>query len=201
MELWDYIRDLHQRTCGPWLLCGDFNSIRSMGDNSGGAAFNSARCRDFKQCAEDCQLLDVDFRGPRFTWFHGQICQRLDRAVRNADWAVSFPEVVTRHLPRIGSDHHPILIHCPTGLVPHPSRRPFRFVAAWLEHESFSPTLRNAWKCNVTTPSTLKYLQVNLRRWNKDIFGNIFKRKKHLLLHLGNHESLNEEHRQLILWT
>ncbi|CAN1125969.1 LINE-1 reverse transcriptase homolog [Linum perenne] len=191
--LWDHIRELHQRTRGPWLLCGDFNSIRTMADKVGGAAFNSARCREFNQCADDCQLLDINFTGPRFTWFHGQIRQRLDRAVCNAEWTVSFPEVVVRHLPRIRSDHRPILIHCPEGLVPHRSIRPFRFVAAWLEHDTFSPTLKNAWRHNVPTPAALTTLQSKLRRWNKDIFGNIFQRKKQLVLHLGNLESLNEE--------
>ncbi|CAN1177321.1 Putative ribonuclease H protein At1g65750, partial [Linum perenne] len=193
MELWDHIRELHQRTRGPWLLCGDFNSIRTMDDKVGGAAFNSARCREFNQCADDCQLLDVDFTGPRFTWFHGQIRQRLDRAVCNAEWTMSFPEVVVRHLPRIRSDHRPILIHCLADLVPHRSIRPFRFVAAWLEHDTFPPTLKNAWSYNVPTPAALTSLQSKLRRWNKDIFGNIFQRKKQLVLHLGNLESLNEE--------
>ncbi|CAN1132928.1 hypothetical protein LINPERHAP2_LOCUS7343 [Linum perenne] len=144
MELWDYIRDLHQRMHGPWLLCGDFNSIRSMADKTGGAAFISARCRDFNNCAEDCQLMDIDYTGPRFTWFHGQIRQRLDRAVCNTNWAVSFPDAIVKHLPWIRSDHRPILIHCPVDLTPHPATRPFQFVAAWLEHESFPPTLQNA---------------------------------------------------------
>ncbi|CAN1320577.1 hypothetical protein LINPERPRIM_LOCUS31750 [Linum perenne] len=165
-----------------------------MADKKGGAIFNSARCRDFNDCADDCQLLDVEFTGPRFTWFHGQVRQRLDRAVCNAEWTTSYPEVVVRHLPYIRSDHRPLLIHAPAGLVPHHSIRPFRFVAPWLEHESFPPTLKNVWRDNEPTPAALSLLQGKLRRWKKDVFGNIFERKKQLVRHLGNLESLNEEH-------
>ncbi|CAN1248244.1 hypothetical protein LINPERPRIM_LOCUS6657 [Linum perenne] len=96
-------------------------------------------------------------------------------------------------ISRIRSDNRPILIHCPVNLVPHLNSWPFLFVAAWLEHESFLPTIQSAWRSNDPTPAALKALQNKLHRWNKDIFGNIFERKKQLVLHLGNLESLNEE--------
>ncbi|CAN1121883.1 hypothetical protein LINPERPRIM_LOCUS2448 [Linum perenne] len=104
MELWEYIRTLHKTVCGPWLLCGDFNSIWCLEDRQGGATFNSSHFVAFNSCLEDCDLLELGFSGPKFTWFHGQKKRRLDRAVCNADWISSFPECSVLDLPRIRSD-------------------------------------------------------------------------------------------------
>ncbi|CAN1315863.1 hypothetical protein LINPERPRIM_LOCUS29860 [Linum perenne] len=113
MELWGYIRMLHQAVSGSWLLCGDLNSIRGMDDRQGGAEFNASRCRAFNNCLDDCDLIDLGFSGPKFTWFHGQKKRRLDRVVFNAAWMSAFPGSSVLHLPRIRSDHRPILIHYP----------------------------------------------------------------------------------------
>ncbi|CAN1315862.1 hypothetical protein LINPERPRIM_LOCUS29860 [Linum perenne] len=84
-----------------------------MDDRQGGAEFNASRCRAFNNCLDDCDLIDLGFSGPKFTWFHGQKKRRLDRVVFNAAWMSAFPGSSVLHLPRIRSDHRPILIHYP----------------------------------------------------------------------------------------
>lgn len=62
-----------------------------------------------------------------------------------------------------------------------PKRRPFRFEAAWLTHDSFKDLLRNSWNHEISTPQALKRLSEKLKRWNRDVFGNVYKCKDELL--------------------
>lgn len=59
-----------------------------------------------------------------------------------------------------------------------PSRRPFRFEAAWLNHSSFKELMIASWDGRLKTPEALNKLRVKLKRWNKDVFGDIQKRKE-----------------------
>ncbi|CAN1846263.1 Transposon TX1 uncharacterized 149 kDa protein [Linum perenne] len=191
-ELWEYIRTLHQAISGPWLLCGDFNSIRCMDDRLGGAYFNASRCRAFNNCLDDCELLDLGFSGPKFTWFHGQKKRRLDRAVCNAAWMTAYPGSAVLHLPRIRSDHRPILIHSPPEVTPAVNIRPFRFQIPWLAHGDFQSTLRRFLREGETVNGKLSNLQSRLRQWNRRVFGDIFERKRKLVSRLATLEEQNE---------
>lgn len=51
----------------PWLL-GDFNEVLSSEDKLGGRNINLNRALDFKECLDSCNLLDLGFLGPKFTW-------------------------------------------------------------------------------------------------------------------------------------
>ncbi|MBA0603281.1 hypothetical protein Gorai_003432, partial [Gossypium raimondii] len=50
------------------------------------------------------------FRGPSFTWLRGGIHERLDRAIGNNVWLTAFPQSLVTYLPRIKSDHRPLLL-------------------------------------------------------------------------------------------
>ncbi|CAN0836924.1 hypothetical protein LINGRAHAP2_LOCUS1644 [Linum grandiflorum] len=79
-------------------------------DKQGGANFNLSDAKDFSSCLDQCQLFDLGFVGPKFTWRRGSLFERLDRGVINEDWLLRFPDSATRHLPRVKSDHRPILV-------------------------------------------------------------------------------------------
>jgi hypothetical protein len=91
-----------------------------------------------------------------------------------------FPEATVEHLVRRHSDHNLILSRCfnYTGCV---EERPFWFQAAWSTHSEYHDLVKNSWardqnnivKClqNVANDSTT---------FNKEVFGNIFARKKEL---------------------
>ncbi|CAL1408859.1 unnamed protein product [Linum trigynum] len=108
--LWANIRRLEQTIDRPWLLAGDFNSITCPSERKGGAAYNPSKTASFNACIRDCGLLDVGFTGPKFTWSNGRLSQRLDRALCNQEWIRQFPDTVSTNLPRLRSDHRPILI-------------------------------------------------------------------------------------------
>ncbi|CAN0880875.1 Putative ribonuclease H protein At1g65750 [Linum grandiflorum] len=155
----------------------------------GGAPFNPYRAASFQGCISDCQLTDVDAVGPRFTWFRGSLRERLDRALGSAELVHQFPNLVIRHLHRIRSDHRPILA-CFDGHTPPPiGRRPFRFLAPWLGHDDFHRLLESAWHPQREIAQNLLHLTSRLRRWNKEVFSHIHRRKEALIRHLEELES------------
>ncbi|CAL1404640.1 unnamed protein product [Linum trigynum] len=192
LPLWDSLRRIEQNMRNPWLLVGDFNSICNPSERQGGAGFNAQRTSHFNACINDCSLIDVGYTGPRFTWTNGRLLQRLDRALCNRDWIDHFPDTLNTHLPRIRSDHRPILIRSSIVNRTPNKERPFRFLAAWLSHETFQSTIEAAWKHGGDFNLSLLDLQVALQTWNKDVFGNIFKRKRSLSKMLVKWELIND---------
>ncbi|CAN1145564.1 hypothetical protein LINPERHAP2_LOCUS14747 [Linum perenne] len=122
----------------------------------------------------------MGFSGPRFTWFRNNLRERLDRSLCNAAWMTLFPESTTFHLERIKSDHRPLLVQIMESERYARKPRPFRFNAAWLGHEGFSPFLNLAWRRGKDVCSSLQELEEKCRTWNTEIFGHIFKRKRYL---------------------
>ncbi|CAN1152796.1 hypothetical protein LINPERHAP2_LOCUS18981 [Linum perenne] len=135
-------------------------------------------------------LLDLDFVGPRFTWFRGSLRERLDRGLATMRWRSEFPNSFVTHLPLLRSDHRPIMT-CFFGLeIPDRSSRPFRFLVPWMAHEDFPGVLSSTWSSSRDARINLAALENNLRCWNRDSFGNIQQRKLSLLQHLA---ALEEE--------
>ena len=136
-----------------------------------------------------CGLMDLGFHGPKFTWtnknpiWHRNIRERLDRGLGN---------IKTHHLPRTKSDHCPILLESkpPT----YKSTKPFKFEQMWLTNPSFSTLVKNNWNSSEFIPSSsspisrlqhcLKFLTTNIIDWNKNHFGNLFRKKNCLLTRL-----------------
>lgn len=104
----------------PWLVIGDFNSIVSMSEKKGGRVDPfAASARDFKDFILDNDLSDLGFVGAPFTWCnnrmgHNRIIERLNRA-GNASWLQHYGSFSVSHLPRIASDHCPLLNWRPSG--------------------------------------------------------------------------------------
>jgi hypothetical protein len=64
-------------------------------------------------------------------------------------------------------------------------RRPFRFLTGWINHEDFEGLMHREWRNELTSwNSNLYHLKEALKVWNRDVFGNIFVRKKYLLRQL-----------------
>ncbi|KAL1150107.1 hypothetical protein V6Z11_A10G235400 [Gossypium hirsutum] len=108
---------------------GDFNAILSPADKK--SPFNiGRRCEFFCNFADSCVLKDLGFNGPSFTWQRGGTSVRLDQALANDDWMLTFPQCLVQYLTRIKSDHRPLLLSTsPNHGVP--KGRPFKFLAGW----------------------------------------------------------------------
>lgn len=85
------------------------------------------------------------------------------------------------HLPFFSTDHAPLYVQFSPVRGNNTSRRPFRFEAAWMSHRSFKKLLETSWKSDLTTPEALDELRVKLKKWNKDVFGDVMRRKDALL--------------------
>lgn len=109
------------------------------------------------------------------------VAKRLDRVLCCAQTRLKWQEAVVTHLPFMASDHAPIYVQLCPEAKGNPHRRPFRFEAAWLSHEGFQELLLNSWNGELTTPEALIGLREKLQKWNREVFGDIQKRKDMLL--------------------
>ena len=85
-------------------------------EKMGGLPLNGSRLIAFRDCIDQCGLMDLGFHGPKFMWtnknsiWHRNIKERLDRGLGNSEWKIHFPRTEIHHLPRTKSDHCPILM-------------------------------------------------------------------------------------------
>ncbi|KAI9125777.1 hypothetical protein K1719_003195 [Acacia pycnantha] len=178
--LWQDLQLIANNLSSPWLLAGDFNAILSPDERRGGATHRACGCVSFNNFIHNNGLVDLGSKGPKFTWRRGTLLMRLDRAICNTEWAHAFPQVEVSHLPKLLSDHRPILIN--TGLHQSgPSSRPFRFLAPWLSHPDFPKLVERIWNSNTNILTCLNKFTEEAQKWNHEIFGAIGKRKRSLL--------------------
>ncbi|KAL0388103.1 UNVERIFIED_CONTAM: putative mitochondrial protein [Sesamum radiatum] len=114
VHFWALLRQLHFQSSRPWLCAGDFNEILAHSEKEGGPPRAEWQIRNFRDCLSDCDLHDLGFRGPDFTWCNNQLApytvrERLDRACSNVAWSQSFPKAyVRRRFPY--SDHSLLIV-------------------------------------------------------------------------------------------
>ena len=98
---------------------------------------------------DQCGLLDLGFHGLRFTWtnknpvWQCNIKEHLDRGLGNAEWKIQFPKTEVHHLPRVKSEHCPILLI--TDPMDRKAPKPFRFEQMWLTDPSFPILVEDSW--------------------------------------------------------
>ncbi|KAG8480634.1 hypothetical protein CXB51_025228 [Gossypium anomalum] len=121
----------------PWMAIGDFKAILSPSEKRGGRT-HGKRCPFFGELMDSALLQDLGFR-------ERGIMERLDRAICNNARCTLFPNSLVTHLPRLKSDHRPLKLSLKPVL--HSSQgRPFRFLASWVEHSTFSDFVKKNWK-------------------------------------------------------
>ncbi|GAU42633.1 hypothetical protein TSUD_238250 [Trifolium subterraneum] len=98
-ETWHQIRQLATTITDPWLMMGDFNEIASPDEKKRGSASRY-------------QKMDRVFK-------------KLDRVLCNVSWRLRFHEGFAKVLPRVQSDHHPIIV-ISDGETNMGRNRPFR---------------------------------------------------------------------------
>ena len=95
-----------------------------------------------------------------------------------------FGNVSQRVLPRVGSNHCPLLVEVGGVSKGHSA---FKFENMWLKDEGFVAMVE--WVLFLGSPSfilarKLKALKDDLKKWNKEEFGDLAFRKKNLLSEL-----------------
>nr|CAD1824953.1 unnamed protein product [Ananas comosus var. bracteatus] len=166
------LRSIHSVSSGIWTLLGDFNVLLSVDDKNGDTA-HVADILKFREVVHDLHLVDLPILNKAFTWTNGRgvpTLERLDRAFISTNWLLAFPRSTLRALPRLRSDHTPLVLTAFTFI---PSANLFRFESFWLRHPAVFDVVSTAW--NSTTSglapvnqfaSKLKSIQTALRNWS-----------------------------------
>ncbi|XP_042009274.1 uncharacterized protein LOC121757873 [Salvia splendens] len=131
---------------------------------------------NFAEAIEDCQLVDPGFDGAEFTWAKNGLFERQDTVLVNEAWTRVFEATRVTNLPRIASDHGPVLARCKMSDIAIGGKA-FRFQNMWIRHERFLAVVKNAWE-EPTGAGGLLNIQIKhsrvkraLKEWNKEVFG------------------------------
>ncbi|KAL5166688.1 hypothetical protein HKD37_18G051603 [Glycine soja] len=179
--LWDTLRQLKQSSqVGLWCVLGDFNSIRNPTERIGKSErlFGENSMQEFNEWIDDLEVLKVPSVGRQYTWFrsNGESRSRLDRFLISPEWRDRWPESVQFTLPRNFSDRCPILLR----------NKSFREVV----HQCWNSVQVSGWGAYVLKEK-IKRLKHRLKTWNKEQYGDSFKKVQNLEDELNKDQVVN----------
>ena len=165
-DLWSHLNGLSSNIHGSWIVACDFNAILKKDENIGGAKNTLAGCKKFCSWMWDCSMFDMGFLGSRFTWKRGMVQERLDRFVCNGDWKDSVQTYQVIHLPRIQSNHCPLMLKFMETRRCHTKKVPFLFLAAWKTHPDWKSFVDRQWDKEKRFSETLSMFIGKAKEWN-----------------------------------
>ncbi|XP_073059743.1 uncharacterized protein [Primulina eburnea] len=175
---WDELVGLESICGDKWCLGGDFNVVRNTGEKLNSFT-NTTSMQCFDELIGELRLHDPPLLNAKYTWSNfraNPICCRLDRYLFSRDWMDIFPNYRQVVLPRITSDHCPVVLDT-AELRWGPA--PFRFENTWLSHQNFKQLVRSWWNSGVTRGwdykfmMKLKRMKVEVSKWNREVFGDV----------------------------
>ncbi|XP_031111750.1 uncharacterized protein LOC116015713 [Ipomoea triloba] len=142
-RFWENCRTFASSIQGPWIVLGDLNDIATSEEQWGSSSINNNLLEKFVESYSACGFLDMGASGPKFTWYRfagNRVTQmrRLDRVLWNINAQIEFLEAKVVILPRVCSNHNPVLFIEKAGSPPNRDIRPSRFEAAWLMREDYN---------------------------------------------------------------
>ncbi|KAF7154196.1 hypothetical protein RHSIM_Rhsim01G0175200 [Rhododendron simsii] len=181
-RVWGELRNIASFERLPWLCIGDFNQVLRVSDKVGGNIPDSGRIDAFHDMLNDCGLVDLECKGPRFTWRNNRtdgdfIMERIDMAFANVEWRVLFETALDFVEAAVGSDHNPLLLN--TNYSLNKVRRPFRFESLWTTEEECQNIIWEAWPREVDGSEMLQMCKrlrgckKNLVTWHRKNFGDL----------------------------
>jgi len=188
---WEELAAVRTLCEGPWITCGDFNTNRTMGERRGCNRISYVMS-DFSRWIEEMELHDPHLNGGKFSWFRGinhPSAARLDRFLYSMEWEEKFKNIRQKLLPRVLSDHCPILLESGNW---EQKRSNFKFENWWLKVEGFTNLIQSWWNeflvegCpDYILNIKLRMLKQKLKEWSKSNFGELTSKKNSLLEELA----------------
>ncbi|KAK9675442.1 hypothetical protein RND81_11G007500 [Saponaria officinalis] len=132
VDVWESLENWLISHNKPFLMLGDINQV------------------DYRE--DKMKLIDVPFKGPRFTWCNKQrdkdkLFERLDKAYASYEWFLKYSDVGVTHYPIQISDHAPIEINF--FLNQKKRKRSYKIEAWNLDNDdSFIRDLMKKWSMN-----------------------------------------------------
>ncbi|XP_057808979.1 uncharacterized protein LOC131023456 [Salvia miltiorrhiza] len=173
----------HVASC--YVVMGDFNAVKGAHERSSNCRLNAASCGEFCEFIDALGCIESPTVGLKFTWsgrrfMPSHVESLLDKVFFSDLFAAGWHSVFTQVLPRVTSDHSPIILNC--QLAPIVTRQFFRFFDIWTLHPNFMALVKESWSRDIDTScpiyrvmAKLKRLKKDLRVWNKNTFGNVDK--------------------------
>ena len=183
-DFWEELSAIRGLWEDPWCLGGDFNAVRFPEERRNSLRLTT-EMRRFSEVIGELGLKELPLAGGPYTWIGGlnsQAASRLDRFLFSDQWEDHFSAITQAALPRLISDHSPIVLQA-GGFSS--GKSPFRFENMWLKEESFKDLLKG-WSQSLSFNGSfsfilaekLKALKAILKSWNKDVFGKVGVNKK-----------------------
>lgn len=99
--------------------------------------------------------------------------------IADIDWQLAFPHAIVEVLPPHASDHNPMLLSCTKYKSKH--AKLFHFQVAWITHPDYEALVYNTWSQTAGDAiAKLGSVSMHSITFNRDTFGNIFKKKRRL---------------------
>ncbi|KAF7133101.1 hypothetical protein RHSIM_Rhsim09G0068100 [Rhododendron simsii] len=182
VQVWDSIREIAYSERLRWLCMGDFNQVSSVEDKLGGVSPSQTFLSDFHEMISNCGLVDLEFKGPKFTWRNNRreeafIMERIDMAFANADWRELHEHAIVLVEAAIGSDHNPLILNTTPTL--NKVGKPFKFESFWVSDAECKGVVSDSWKCDderskmSAVCKMLRRCKDNLKAWSHGKFGNL----------------------------
>ncbi|PWA92694.1 RNA-directed DNA polymerase, eukaryota, Reverse transcriptase zinc-binding domain protein [Artemisia annua] len=137
----------------PWCILGDFNSALHLEDKVAGSSVIDISMREFKECIDEIELVDINRSGLQFTWnqkprgLDGTL-KKIDRIMANFGFMDLFVGAHAIFQPYRISDHSPAILTIPTAVTFKP--RPFKFANILIQNPRFKEKVKEAWDTNVS---------------------------------------------------
>ncbi|OAY84432.1 Transposon TX1 uncharacterized 149 kDa protein [Ananas comosus] len=135
----------------------------------------------FSDLIANLAVIDLPISNQNFTWSNMQrapTLAKLDRFLITTEWDQDFPHCTVSALPRITSDHTPLILN--TGGTQSTRRRRFRFERVWLSREDFSTSVPIWWNevtsersAILTLSAKLRHCRTRMKEWCRTKFHSI----------------------------
>ncbi|KAK9070187.1 hypothetical protein SSX86_010587 [Deinandra increscens subsp. villosa] len=140
-RLWHTFLNLMANGSGMWVFVGDFNEVRCPEERKF-SRFNSRGAHFFNEFIAEGNLHEYGMGGSKFTFSYGKgkNFSKLDRVLVSKDFFELWPAATLTAMPRLWSDHSPIILKV--------SKRdfgpvPFRFFSSWLKNDDLVEEIRS----------------------------------------------------------
>ena len=176
---------------------GDFNEVLMPSEKMGGNLRRQSLMLAFQHTLEVCELIDLGFLRPKYTWSNCQegsalIRERLDRGVANISWRSFYPDAEVAVQTTTASDHAPILVSLMRQFRCSRKQPRFFYEACWARERGYSEVIHDAWKndsrggtnwdrLGLKLKACVRGLTMWRKKWKGHVHDSISKHQKTLL--------------------
>jgi len=165
-------------------MIGDFNETKWQHGHFSETKRSEKRMADFRSVLSFCNLHDMDFAGPPWTYDNKQkekrnVKARIDRAVASHYWSALYPEAKLTHVISARSDHLPLLLELDGDSQGNKPPSQPRYESMWERDPRLKDAVEEAWSfappCSNLSDlmQKIKSTSNHLKDWSVANFGHV----------------------------